>query len=119
MSTNTAATESPILYTESAIKEVKRLLAEEQKKTTNNIFLRIGVKGGGCSGLSYIFSFDELLPNDIMYQFEDITFIVDQSHEMYLSGMTIDYKEGLGNRGFTFDNPNATKTCGCGHSFSA
>lgn len=79
--------------------------------------LRIGVKGGGCSGLSYVLGFDEKGENDAIYEVDGISFIMDRSHELYLAGMQIDYENGLNNRGFAFNNPNASSTCGCGTSF--
>ena len=109
-------TQSPIKFTEGAINELKRLMndpAFDQSK-----MLRIGVKGGGCSGLSYILGFEERKDNDTIYEFESLTFVVDKAHEMYLYGMEIDWQGGLNSRGFTFQNPNASTTCGCGTSFA-
>jgi len=79
--------------------------------------LRIGVKGGGCSGLSYILGFDSKKENDQEYEVDGVSYLMDRSHEMYLYGMEVDWEEGLNNRGFTFRNPNASSTCGCGSSF--
>ena len=109
-------TQSPIKFTEGAINELKRLMNEpgfDQNKT-----LRIGVKGGGCSGLSYILGFDSKKENDHQYGFEGLSFVIDKAHELYLAGMEIDWEGGLNSRGFTFQNPNASKTCGCGTSFA-
>lgn len=83
----------------------------------NSKVLRIGVKGGGCSGLSYVLGFDEKDENDNEYEHEGIPFVMNRSHELYLAGMEIDWENGLNNRGFTFSNPNASSTCGCGSSF--
>ena len=109
-------TQSPVTFTDGALAEIRRLVNapgfDNEKK------LRIGVKGGGCSGLSYVLEFDSVTPNDAHYEFDHIPFIMDKAHEMYLLGMQIDWQEGLNNRGFTFTNPNASATCGCGTSFA-
>jgi len=109
-------TETPIKFTEGAINELKRLMNEPGFDTTQT--LRIGVKGGGCSGLSYVLHFDHKKENDTEYEFEGLEFVVDKAHELYLLGMEIDWQGGLNSRGFTFQNPNASKTCGCGTSFA-
>lgn len=80
--------------------------------------LRIGVKGGGCSGLSYILGFDRTETDDEQFEIEGIPVIMKKAHSIYLLGMTIDYENGLNARGFTFTNPNASNTCGCGSSFA-
>jgi len=77
------------------------------------------VKGGGCSGFTYILGFDEVKNDDQEYLIEDMRVIMSKAHGIYLLGMQVDYVDGLNNRGFTFNNPNATDTCGCGTSFSA
>ncbi|MBK7440369.1 MAG: iron-sulfur cluster assembly accessory protein [Bacteroidetes bacterium] len=109
--------ESPISLTESAIKEIKHIITE--KNIPAEYGLRVGVKGGGCSGMSYVLGFDLQKENDNLYQLGDINIIMEKSHGMYLAGMEIDFVDGLNNRGFSFNNPNATKTCGCGTSFEA
>ena len=82
--------------------------------------LRLGVLGGGCSGLSYQFKYDaRARPTDNVFDFEGIKVFVDPKSMIYLDGMTLDYRESLMYSGFAFDNPNATKSCGCGTSFSA
>lgn len=104
----------PVSFTEGAIKELQRLMNEpgmENKK------LRVGVKGGGCSGLSYVLGFDEQQEADETFEYEDIPCVMNKSHEIYLYGMQVDWQDGLNNRGFTFENPNASSTCGCGSSF--
>ena len=108
--------ESPIIFTEGAITELKRLINEPGFDKSQ--FLRVGVKGGGCSGLSYVLGFDLKKENDTIYEVEGICFVVEKSHEIYLYGMEIDWQGGLNSRGFTFNNPNASKTCGCGTSFA-
>ena len=82
--------------------------------------LRLGVLGGGCSGLSYQFKYDvRERPADNVFEFDGVKVFVDPKSMLYLDGMTLDYKESLMYSGFAFDNPNATKSCGCGTSFSA
>jgi iron-sulfur cluster assembly accessory protein len=106
----------PVTLTEGAIKEVKRLMSAPGFDTTT--LLRLGVKGGGCSGMSYILGFDSPQENDLQFETEGITCIMNKSHGIYLYGMQVDWIEGLNNRGFTFKNPNASATCGCGTSFA-
>ncbi len=108
--------QSPIKFTDHAISEIKRLIAEDGFDATQK--LRIGVKGGGCSGLTYVLGFDQQLPEDEVYDAEGLEFIMNPSHQLYLLGMQVDWHDGLNSRGFTFTNPNASKTCGCGTSFS-
>lgn len=108
---------SPIQLTPGAVKEVKHLLKELGAPSGHG--LRLGVKGGGCSGFSYVLEFGEPKDSDNVYEVEDFVVIVDKSQEMYLAGTELDYEEGLNNRGFIFKNPNAETTCGCGTSFSA
>jgi len=79
--------------------------------------LRVGVKGGGCSGLSYVLGFDDKQDGDEEFDYDDVPCIMNKSHEIYLYGMKIDWEDGLNSRGFTFNNPNASTTCGCGSSF--
>ncbi|MEX0601819.1 MAG: iron-sulfur cluster assembly accessory protein, partial [Bacteroidota bacterium] len=80
--------------------------------------LRVGVKGGGCSGMSYVLAFDENpREGDSVLQIGGLTVHVDPKSMFYLSGTTLDFSEGLNGRGFVFNNPNASKTCGCGSSF--
>lgn len=108
---------SPIVITESAAKELKKLITEQ--KIEEKLFLRLGVKNGGCSGFEYILGFDEKNDNDDEFSEAGLQLIIQQSHLMYLNGMELDYQNGLNNRGFIFNNPNAEETCGCGSSFSA
>ena len=105
----------PVSFTAGALAEIDRLMSAPDFDSTK--FLRIGVKGGGCSGLSYILGFDDKQPDDEVFVFEGQTFIMNKSHGIYLMGMQIDWANGLNARGFTFTNPNASKTCGCGTSF--
>lgn len=108
--------ESPVRLSSSAITEVKRLMNEEGFDKEQ--YLRIGVKGGGCSGLSYILGFDRKEDDDEVYEIEDVPVIIKKAHGMYLFGMEVNYENGLNARGFTFKNPNASSTCGCGTSFA-
>jgi len=107
---------SPVSFTEQAVSEIKRLMAEEGFDSSS--LLRVGVKGGGCSGLSYILGFDQKQESDELYEFDGLSFIMNKAHGIYLSGMQIDWENGLNARGFAFKNPNASKTCGCGTSFA-
>ena len=107
---------SPISFTESAICEVKRLINEDGFDTTQK--LRVGVKGGGCSGMTYVLGFDAQLADDEVYEANGLEFVMNKSHGLYLAGMQVDWQDGLNSRGFTFTNPNASKTCGCGTSFA-
>jgi iron-sulfur cluster assembly protein len=108
--------QSPVKFSQSAINELKRLLSEPS--FDQNKSLRIGVKGGGCSGLSYVLDFDLKKETDQQYEFEGLPFVMDKAHEMYLFGMEVNWEGGLNSRGFTFSNPNASTTCGCGSSFA-
>lgn len=107
-----------IILTERAAEEVKRIMGEQN--LTDNV-LRVAVAGGGCSGFSYKLAFD---PNwdekaDSKFEFHGVNVVVDHKSSLYLEGTTVDFYEGLDKRGFTFDNPNAVKSCGCGSSFQA
>jgi iron-sulfur cluster assembly protein len=109
-------TTAPVTLTEGAIKEINALVKQDGFDHTQK--LRLGVKGGGCSGLSYVLGFDHKKDIDQEFEINGIVCIMDPSHEMYLYGMVVDWQNGLNNRGFTFKNPNASKTCGCGTSFA-
>lgn len=106
----------PVTLTPNAITEVKRLMSEEEFDTDK--VLRVGVKGGGCSGMTYILGFDNKQDADDEFAIDGIKCIMNKSHGIYLMGMEIDWQDGLNSRGFTFSNPNASKTCGCGTSFA-
>ena len=108
--------ESPLKFSPQAVKEIRRLMDEPGFDSRN--FLRIGVKGGGCSGLSYILGFDNRQEADQLFESNSLSFIMNPSHSIYLSGMEIHWEDGLNARGFSFNNPNASKTCGCGTSFA-
>lgn len=106
----------PVKFTSSAISEIRRLMAEDG--FDSHKYLRVGVKGGGCSGMTYILDFDHKKENDELFELDGIRFIVDRSHSIYLLGMEVNWEGGLNSRGFTFNNPNASSTCGCGTSFA-
>jgi iron-sulfur cluster assembly protein len=107
-----------INITEKAIKEVKRIMLEN--KVPENYGLRLGIKGGGCSGFTYTLGFDaESKPMDNIKTVDGVNIFIDMKSYMYLTGTEVDYTDGLNGRGFIFNNPNAKKTCGCGSSFSA
>jgi iron-sulfur cluster assembly protein len=105
-----------ITLTESATQEVKRLIQQEQKP---NLGLRLGVKGGGCSGMSYVLGLEEVAPKQYDQVFEQggVKVVIDAKSHLYLDGTTLDFKSGLMGGGFEFQNPNAKKSCGCGSSF--
>src|ERR1700689_4756863 len=108
-----------VTITEKAAKEIQRVLSEQ--KMPEATVLRIGVAGGGCSGFQYSLGFDEQSDpaKDHVTSQHGIPVAVDKKSYLFLDGTTIDFYEGLEKRGFTFENPNAVKTCGCGSSFSA
>lgn len=114
---NDTIAKSPVNLTKGALTELKRIMSEQNIAPDHG--LRIGVKGGGCSGFSYILGFDMPKEKDEVYEFEGMKVFMEKSHAMYLIGMEVDFVNGLNNRGFTFNNPNATETCGCGTSFNA
>lgn len=109
-------TTSPIALTAGAVVEIKRLIGEPGFDTTQR--LRIGVKGGGCSGMTYVLGFDKVEADDELFELEGVPCCMNKSHGLYLFGMEVDWQGGLNSRGFTFSNPNASKTCGCGTSFA-
>lgn len=108
--------QSPIKLTEGALKELNRIRQEDGFDQTQ--YLRVGVKGGGCSGLSYVLGFDAKMEDDEIYEIEGIPVVMKKAHGLYLLGMEIDFQNGLNARGFTFTNPNASSSCGCGTSFA-
>jgi iron-sulfur cluster assembly protein len=106
---------STLKVSESAKAELLRLVEME---SDSQKYLRVGVKGGGCSGLSYLLEFDVPTEQDQWVEVDGLKILVNKAHELYLVGTTLNYEPGLGNRGFVFENPNAKETCGCGESFS-
>lgn len=126
MSTTTESPATPqtptakgITITEKAIARIKSAMVKEGISPTEG-GLRVGVQGGGCSGLSYNIRFDsQPRERDRIFQFGDVRVFVDPKSFIYLHGMTLDYEETLMQQGFVFKNPNAQKSCGCGTSFTA
>jgi iron-sulfur cluster assembly protein len=108
--------EIPITLTATAVAEIKHLMNADGFDNTQR--LRIGVKGGGCSGMTYVLGFDAPAEKDENFEIEGIPCIMEKAHGIYLMGMQVDWQGGLNSRGFTFNNPNASKTCGCGTSFA-
>ena len=107
-----------IKVSETAKKKVIQLMTEEGFDPQND-FLRVGVKSGGCSGLSYELNFDnEQREGDKLFKDNDVKIVVDKKSFLYLIGTTLEYSGGLNGTGFVFNNPNANRTCGCGESFS-
>lgn len=108
-----------IELTERAAKEVGTIMTD-QKLDPEKTFLRLGVKGGGCSGFSYTLDLTENRhENDEWWDVHGVTVICDPKSQIYLEGTSVDFKDEVMGRGFVFNNPNATSTCGCGSSFSA
>ena len=113
--TATVNSDQPVLLTDSASQEVRRLLAEEENRGKG---LRLGVAGGGCSGLVYNVAFDNEKETDLVVPYEGFNVFLDPKSTIYLRGVILDFQRGLSGKGFQFQNPNASNTCGCGESFS-
>jgi iron-sulfur cluster assembly accessory protein len=109
----------PLQLTDRAAQEIKRI-ADEQDLALDGTYLRFAAKGGGCSGFSYALDLtDQKGEQDEVFESHDIKLVCDPKSYLYLNGTTLDYKDDLNNRGFVFDNPNASGSCSCGSSFSA
>ncbi len=107
-----------IKVSETAKKRVSSLMSDEGYDVSKD-YVRVGVKSGGCSGLSYELNFDNLINDtDKVFEDNDVRIIVDKKSFLYLVGTTLEYSGGLNGKGFVFNNPNAQRTCGCGESFS-
>lgn len=117
MTAENVYTKSPVTLTQGALIQLRKIRSEQNLSDEHG--LRIGVKGGGCSGFSYVLGFDIQKEKDDVFEIEGLKVFMEKAHGIYLLGMEIDWVDGLNNRGFTFSNPNATSTCGCGTSFSA
>ncbi len=106
----------PVKFTQGALEELLRLKSDRPE---DKPFLRVGVKGGGCSGLTYVLEYDAKNDKDKLFTLSNgIEMAMELSHEMYLVDVEIDFQGGLNSRGFTFTNPNASESCGCGTSFA-
>ncbi len=116
MSTAVETSFAPVTFTETAVKELLKL--KNQQEISQDFGLRVGVEGGGCSGMTYILGFDQKKEGDQEYIIDNIKVFMNKAHQMYLLGMQVDWQDGLNSRGFTFSNPNAASSCGCGTSFS-
>lgn len=108
--------QSPVKLTDGAVRELNKLMADPGFDAGQ--YLRIGVKGGGCSGLSYVLGFDQKEEDDEVHEIAGIPVVMKKAHGIYLFGMEVDFQDGLNARGFIFKNPNASSTCGCGTSFA-
>ena len=110
-------TNNIIDITPKALEEIRRIFAAQEEGSRQG--LRVGVVGGGCSGLSYKIDFDDRKEKDHVVSFEDgLEVFIDVKSAIYLKGVQLDFQDGLKGKGFVFQNPNATNTCGCGESFS-
>lgn len=111
-----------VAVTEKALQHIREIFAKEKEEKQElkglDTGLRIGVIGGGCSGLSYKIEFSEKKEKDNILDFGDIRIFIDPKSSIYLKGVELDFKDGLNGKGFVFNNPNASNTCGCGESFS-
>ncbi len=117
--TDSTAQQSGIILTELAAKEIHRII-EEQELSKDTVRLRVGVRGGGCSGFQYLLDLTETQKDtDEVSVQHGVTIICDPKSLLYLNGVTVDFRDEIMGRGFVFNNPNATGTCGCGSSFQA
>ena len=116
MSTAVETSFAPVTFTQTAVKELLKL--KNQQEISQDFGLRVGVEGGGCAGMTYILGFDQKKDGDQEYLIDNIKVFMNKAHQMYLLGMQVDWQDGLNARGFTFSNPNAASSCGCGTSFS-
>lgn len=108
--------ENPVIVTERAARQIRKI--KENENLDDELYLRVAVEGGGCSGLSYKLGFDIRTDEDRIIESQGLEIVIDPKHLIYLNGIQIDYPDGLDARGFTFDNPNASESCGCGSSFA-
>ena len=108
-----------VTLTEAAASEIKRVMSEQARPELK--YVRVGVVGGGCSGFQYSFDFTNAFDDasDVLSEFHGVGVVVDKKSDLFLDGTTLDFHEAIDKRGFTFNNPNAKKSCGCGSSFQA
>lgn len=117
--TQTTDEQAAVTLTATAAREIKTII-EQQELDADKVCLRVGVKGGGCSGFSYVLDLTEARKDtDEVFEQHGITLVCDPKSLLYLNGTTVDFKDEIMGRGFVFTNPNATSSCGCGSSFSA
>ncbi len=115
--TTTQSDTTTVILTEAAAREIRNIIAQ-QELDVDEVRLRVGVKGGGCSGFSYVLDLTEKQKDtDEMFEHHGIKLICDPKSLLYLNGTTVDFKDEIMGRGFVFNNPNATSSCGCGSSF--
>ncbi|MFM9957420.1 MAG: iron-sulfur cluster insertion protein ErpA [Phycisphaerales bacterium] len=108
----------PVTLSETAAREIKTII-QQQELDTSKVRLRVGVKGGGCSGFSYLLDLTEnQKETDEEFEQHGVRVICDPKSLLYLNGVTVDFKDEIMGRGFVFNNPNASSSCGCGSSFS-
>ncbi|HVK96841.1 MAG TPA: iron-sulfur cluster assembly accessory protein [Flavisolibacter sp.] len=113
------ATDNAIYITEKAKEKILQLMKEAGHENDASYFLRVSVVGGGCSGLSYKIDFDNILkPSDQVFEDKGIKIVTDLKSFLYLVNTELDFTDGLNGKGFSFKNPNASRTCGCGESFA-
>ena len=113
------ATENSIIVTDKAKERVVKLIAEAGHGDDPSYFLRVSVVGGGCSGLSYKMDFDnQVKPGDQVFEDKGLKVVTDLKSFLYLVNTELDFSDGLNGKGFTFNNPNATRSCACGESFA-
>jgi len=112
-------TENGIYITDKAKERIHQLMAEEGHADDPNYFVRVGVVGGGCSGLSYKLDFDNVMkPSDQVFEDKGVKIVTDLKSFLYLVNTVLEFSDGLNGKGFYFNNPNASRTCGCGESFA-
>jgi iron-sulfur cluster assembly protein len=110
-------TQGGVILSETAAREIKTII-QQQELDGDKVRLRVGVKGGGCSGFSYILDLTETQKDtDELFEQHGVKIICDPKSLLYLNGVTVDFRDEIMGRGFVFNNPNATSTCGCGSSF--